>query len=97
MLLKKLGDLGMLSFLATKVWNRDGDPTRIYIFEYDSPEAVNACLRMWNEIEKLVFAGVLDEGHRPSRGELPELETHWTPNGSHPLEPGKFFGKVTVS
>ena len=57
-LLKKLGDLGMVSFSATKVWNQDGDLTRMYIFEYESPEAVNACLPVWKEIEKLVFAGV---------------------------------------
>ena len=36
-LLKKLGDLGMVSFSATKVWNQDGDLTRMYIFEYESP------------------------------------------------------------
>ena len=57
-LLKKLGDLGMVSFSATKAWNQDGDLTRMYIFEYESPEAVNACLPVWKEIEKLVFAGV---------------------------------------
>ena len=57
-LLKKLGELGMLSFSATKVWNQDDELTRMYVFEYESPEAVNACLPVWKEIEKLVFAGV---------------------------------------
>lgn len=57
-LLKKLGELGMLSFSATRVWNQDDDLTRMYVFEYESPEAVNTCLPVWKEIEKLVFAGV---------------------------------------
>ena len=58
LLLKKLGDLGILSFSATKVWNQDGDLTRMYIFEYESPVAVNACLPVWKEIQKLVFVGL---------------------------------------
>ena len=57
-LLKKLGDLKILSFSATKVWNQDGDLARMYIFENESPEALNACLPVWKEIVKLVFAGV---------------------------------------
>lgn len=57
-LLKKLGELGMVSFSATKVWNQDDELTRMYIFEYESPEAVKACLPVWKEIEKLVFVGV---------------------------------------
>ena len=36
-LLKKLGELGMVSFSATKVWNQDDELTRMYIFEYESP------------------------------------------------------------
>ena len=57
-LLEKLGKLGLVSFTATKVWNQDEDLTRMYIFEYESPEAVKACLPVWKEIEKLVFAGI---------------------------------------
>jgi hypothetical protein len=30
----------------------------MYIFEYESPDAVKACLPVWKEIEKIVFAGV---------------------------------------
>lgn len=43
-LLKKLSDLGLISFTATKVWNQEDDLTRMYIFEYESPDAVNASL-----------------------------------------------------
>ena len=57
-LLKKLGDLGLISFTATKVWNQEDGLTRMYIFEYESPDAVKACLPVWKEIEKIVFAGV---------------------------------------
>ena len=57
-LLRKLGDLGMVSVSATKFWNQGGDLTRMYVFEYESPEAGNACLPWWKEIEKLVVAGV---------------------------------------
>ena len=52
---EKLGELGMVSFSATKVWNQDDELTRMYIFEYESPEAVKACLPVWKEIEKLVL------------------------------------------
>ena len=57
-LLKKLGELGLTSFTATKVWNQEDGLTRMYIFEYESPDAVKACLPVWKEIEKIVFAGV---------------------------------------
>ena len=57
-LLEKLGKLGLMTFTATKVWNQDDGLTRMYIFEYESPEAVKACLPVWKDIEKLVFSGV---------------------------------------
>lgn len=55
---KNWGKLGLMTFTATKVWNQDDGLTRMYIFEYESPEAVKACLPVWKDIEKLVFSGV---------------------------------------
>ena len=32
--------------------------TRMYIFEYESPEAVKACLPVWKELETAIFGGI---------------------------------------
>ena len=30
----------------------------MYIFEYESPEAVKACLPVWTELETAIFGGI---------------------------------------
>ena len=47
--LKKPGEPGTPSFSATEVRHQDDEPTCMYVFEYESPEAVNARLPVWKE------------------------------------------------
>ena len=58
LVLKKLGQRGLLSFTAHKIVNQDQDLTRMYIFEYESAEAVQACLPIWKELETAIFGGI---------------------------------------
>ena len=58
LVLQKLGAKGMIGFTSQKVWNQDEDLTRMYIFKYESPEAVKACLPVWKELESILFAGI---------------------------------------
>ena len=30
----------------------------MYIFKYESPEAVKACLPVWKELESILFGGI---------------------------------------
>ena len=55
LVLKKLGQRGLLSFTAHKILNQDEDLTRMYIFEYESAEAVQACLPIWKGLETALF------------------------------------------
>ena len=55
LVLGKLGEKGLVGFTAHQVWNQDENLTRMYIFEYESPEAVKACLPIWNELETAIF------------------------------------------
>ena len=56
--LKKLGQRGLLSFTAHKILNQDEDLTRMYIFEYESAEAVQACLPIWKGLETALFGNI---------------------------------------
>ena len=58
LVLGKLGDKGLVGFTAHQVWNQDENLNRMYIFEYESPEAVNACLPVWKELETAIFGGI---------------------------------------
>ena len=58
LVLGKLGEKGLVGFTAHQVWNQDENLTRMYIFEYESPEAVKACLPVWNELETAIFGGI---------------------------------------
>ena len=51
----KLGAKRLVGFTAHQVWNQDENLTRMYIFEYGRPEAVKACLPVWNELETAIF------------------------------------------
>ena len=44
LVLGKIGEKGLVGFIAHQVWNQDENLSRLYIFEYESPEAVKACL-----------------------------------------------------
>ena len=54
----KLGEKGLVGFTAHQVWNQDENLTRMYIFEYECPEAVTACLPVWKELETAIFGGI---------------------------------------
>ncbi len=56
--LGKLGDKVPVGFTAHQVWNQDENLTRMYIFEYESQEAVKACLPVWKELETAIFGGI---------------------------------------
>lgn len=58
LVLQKLGEKGMVGFTSQKVWSQDEDLTRMYIFQYESPEAVKACLPVWKELETALFGGI---------------------------------------
>ena len=58
LVLKKLGEKGLIGFTSQKVWNQDEDLTRMYIFEYESPDAIKACLPVWKELEVALFGGI---------------------------------------
>jgi|TARA_Y200000002_G_C22359747_1_gene528566 hypothetical protein len=58
LVLKKLGQRGLLSFTAHKILNQDEDLTRMYIFEYESAEAVQACLPIWKGLETALFGNI---------------------------------------
>ena len=58
LVLGKLGEKGLMGFTAHQVWNQDENLTRMYIFEYESPEAVKACLPVWKELETAIFGGI---------------------------------------
>ena len=58
LVLKKLGQRGLLSFTAHKILNQDEDLTRMYIFEYGSAEAVQACLPIWKGLETALFGNI---------------------------------------
>ena len=58
LVLGKLGEKGLVGFTAHQVWNQDENLTRMYIFEYESPEAVTACLPVWKELETAIFGGI---------------------------------------
>ena len=59
LVLGKLGAKGLVGFTAHQVWNQDENLTRMYIFEYESPEAVKACLHVWKELETAIFGGIV--------------------------------------
>ena len=54
----RLKDHGLVSFKSMKVWNKDSDLVRVHIFEYQSPEALKACMPIWKEIEEELFPGI---------------------------------------
>ena len=58
LVLGKLGEKGLVGFTAHQVWNQDENLTRMYIFEYESPEAVKACIPVWKELETALFGGI---------------------------------------
>ena len=58
LVLGKLGDKGLVGFTAHQVWNQDENLTRMYIFEYESPEALKACPPVWKERETAIFGGI---------------------------------------
>ena len=63
LVLKKLGQRGLLSFTAHKILNQDEDLTRMYIFEYDvfeyeSAKAMQACLPIWKGLETALFGNI---------------------------------------
>ena len=58
LVLGKLGEKGLVGFTAHQVWNQDENLTRMYIFKYESPEAVIACLPVWKELETAIFGGI---------------------------------------
>ena len=58
LVLGKLGEKGLVGFTSHQVWNQDENLTRMYIFEYESPEAVKACLPVWTELETAIFGGI---------------------------------------
>ena len=59
LVLKKLGQRGLLSFTAHKIVNQDQDLTRMYIFEQESAEAVQACPPIWKELETALFGNIV--------------------------------------
>ena len=58
LVLGKLGEKGLVGFKAHQVWNQDENLTRMHIFEYESPEAVKACIPVWKKLETATFGGI---------------------------------------
>ena len=57
--LKRLFAVGLLSYEKGQIWNKDSKLMRFVIFKYGSPEALNRCLPIWREVEKLMFENVV--------------------------------------